>query len=108
MTYIAEELFETRDGGRILIRNCESLEELDACIRLQIETWGYSEGEVIPRKVFTVARRIGGQVIGAFDLRISEEADNLIGFAMALPGVISRQNTPPKPYLHSHMLAVKP
>jgi predicted GNAT superfamily acetyltransferase len=108
MTYIAEELFETRDGGRILIRNCESLEELDACIRIQIETWGYSEGEVIPRKVFTVARRIGGQVIGAFDLIISEEADNLIGFAMALPGVISRHDTAPKPYLHSHMLAVKP
>jgi predicted GNAT superfamily acetyltransferase len=108
MSGISEELFETRDGGRILIRNCESFEELDACVRLQIETWGYSDGDVIPRRAFIVGRRIGGQVIGAFDLRVSEKADSLIGFAMSLPGVISGKSASPKPYLHSHMLAVKP
>ena len=108
MSSISEELFETRDGGRILIRNCKSFEELDACVRLQIETWGYSDGDVIPRRAFIVGRRIGGQVIGAFDLRVSGNADSLIGFAMSLPGVISGENASPKPYLHSHMLAVKP
>jgi predicted GNAT superfamily acetyltransferase len=108
MSYLAEEIFETRDSGRILIRNCESFEELDACVRLQVETWGYSDGDVIPRRAFTVARRIGGQIIGAFDLRISEKTDSLIGFAMSLPGIISGKNAPPQPYLHSHMLAVKP
>ncbi len=42
-------------------------------------------------------RRIGGQVIGAFD------GDAIIGFAMSLPGYRDG-----KPYLHSHMLAVLP
>ena len=44
-----------------------------------------------------VAKRIGGQVIGAFD------GDTQIGFAMSLPGYRDG-----KPYLHSHMLAVLP
>jgi predicted GNAT superfamily acetyltransferase len=106
-----EETFQTRDGRTILIRPCETFEELDACVQLQIDTWGYADGDVIPRRVFIVARRIGGQVIGAFDLSLSAqdsaEGGSLIGFAMALPGVRSGNNGSPTTYLHSHMLAVK-
>ena len=47
---------------------------------LQLEVWGYSDGDVIPRRVFIVAQRIGGQVLGAFD------GDTIVGFAMSLPG----------------------
>ena len=72
-----------------------TLEHFERCVGLQIEVWGYSDGDVIPRRVFVVAQRIGGQVIGAFD------GDNLVGFAMSLPGYRDG-----KPYLHSHMLAV--
>ena len=71
--------------------------EFERCVALQIAVWGYSDGDVIPRRVFVVAERIGGQVLGAFAGR------ELVGFAMSLPG--SRDGFA---YLHSHMLAVLP
>jgi len=102
----------TRDGRPILIRSCRDFDELDACVRLQIDTWGYADGDVIPRRAFIVSKRIGGQVVGAFDVTRAQDsegtAENLIGFAMALPGVKPGEEAgaAPFPYLHSHMLAV--
>ena len=95
----------------IVVRNCEGFDELEACIRLQVETWGYDPGDVIPRKVYQLAQKIGGQVMGAFDTEIAGAGerggpDSLVGFAMALPGV-KNHAVPPQPYLHSHMLAVR-
>jgi predicted GNAT superfamily acetyltransferase len=95
----------------ITIRACEGFEELEACVQLQIETWGYDESDVIPRKAFLVAQKIGGQVIGAFDSEISGNSkaggpESLVGFAFSLPGV-KNANGKPQAYLHSHMLAVK-
>ncbi len=87
----------TSPQSNILIQPLTTLEQFERCIVLQIEVWGYSDGDVIPRRVFVVAQRIGGQVIGAF------EGDTLVGFAMSLPGYRDG-----KPYLHSHMLAVLP
>lgn len=96
---------QTPAGTEVVLRNCEGFEELDACVRLQIETWGYNDGDVIPRRLFTVAQRIGGQVIGAF-----EDSGKMVGFAMSLPGVKTGKvaGEAPRPYLHSHMLAVTP
>jgi len=48
----------------IEIRACEGLDELEACVQLQVETWGYDAGDVIPRRAFLVAQKIGGQVLG--------------------------------------------
>jgi predicted GNAT superfamily acetyltransferase len=95
----------------IAIRACEGFEELAACVELQIETWGYDETEVIPSKTFLLAQKIGGQVLGAFDTeRAGGEAGNgakaLVGFALSLPGVKSREGKA-EAYLHSHMLAVR-
>lgn len=73
------------------------LEEFERCVALQLEVWGYSDGDLIPRRVFLVAQRIGGQVLGAFD------GKTIIGFAMGLPGYRNGHS-----YLHSHMLAVLP
>ncbi|WP_263385278.1 GNAT family N-acetyltransferase [Granulicella arctica] len=81
----------------IRIAPVETLVQFDRCVDLQIAVWGYSDGDVIPRRVFLLAQRIGGQVLGAFD------GDTVVGFAMALPGYRNGQ-----PYLHSHMLAVLP
>ena len=36
----------------IQIRSCAGFDEMEACVQLQIETWGYDESEVIPRKAF--------------------------------------------------------
>ncbi len=92
---------------RLLIRPCSGFDELGACVQLQIDVWGYNDGDVIPRRLFVVAQRIGGQVLGAFDLSRSSaplgDSHSLVGFALSLPGAKGA-----KPYLHSHMLAVLP
>jgi predicted GNAT superfamily acetyltransferase len=91
----------------IIVRPCETFQELTACVDLQIEVWGYSDGDVIPKRAFIVTQKIGGQVFGAFDIRLPGAAPkgdekSLIGFAMALPGIRNGHG-----YLHSHMLAVR-
>jgi predicted GNAT superfamily acetyltransferase len=111
----------------ILIRECRGFEELQACVDLQIEVWGYSDGDVIPRRVFLVAQKIGGQAIGAFEVQGAGnerqglgnreqgienlgDASSMVGFAFGLPGVKTGEQSGsgrPESYLHSHMLAVK-
>jgi predicted GNAT superfamily acetyltransferase len=96
----------------IRIRSCAGMEEMQACVDLEIETWGYDESDVIPRKTFLLAQRIGGQVLGAFDSDLTSGASagpdgTLVGFAMSLPALKSTPNGP-QPYIHSHMLAVRP
>jgi len=95
----------------IVIRACSGTEELQACVNLQIETWGYDEADVIPRRAFLVAQKIGGQVIGAFDTEIAGTPadggpESMVAFAFSLPGIKSQLGNA-QPYLHSHMLAVK-
>jgi len=80
----------------ILLRKCDSLQELQACVALQKEVWGFSDIELVPLRMFVVAQKVGGQVIGAFD------DDQLVGFAFAIPGIHDRHS-----YLYSHMLAVR-
>ena len=98
----------------IEIRPCAGFDELQACVDLQIATWGYDATDVVPRKIFRVAEHIGGQVIGAFDTERAASLDtpaagSLVGFAMAWTGAKSGDRThPARPYLHSHMLAVLP
>ncbi|MGI8773046.1 MAG: GNAT family N-acetyltransferase [Acidobacteriaceae bacterium] len=83
---------------RLVVRACSGFEELDACVDLQRQTWGNDDEALVPRRVFVVTRRIGGQAIGAFT-----ESGAMAGFAMALPGWRNGQV-----YLHSHKLAVRP
>ena len=113
----------------IVIRECAGFEELQACVDLQVETWGYDATDLLPRKAFLVMQKAGGQVIGAFDTELAGkgvrdgkrtargdgakafgDAESMIGFALSLPGVKSGEKFPdgePRAYLHSHMLAVK-
>jgi predicted GNAT superfamily acetyltransferase len=95
----------------IEIRSCRGFDELEACVQLQIETWGYDESDVLPRKAYVVAQAIGGQAIGAFDTELQSGtadsvAQSMVGFVFSLPGVKTEKDGA-KPYLHSHMLAVK-
>jgi predicted GNAT superfamily acetyltransferase len=87
----------TKTGDNIRIESLTTMEQFERCVVLQLEVWGYSDGDLIPRRVFLVAQRIGGQVLGAFD------GDTIIGFAMGLPGYRNGYS-----YIHSHMLAVLP
>ncbi len=79
-----------------LVRACHGIDELEACVALQKEVWNFDDVDLIPLRLFVVATKIGGQVIGAFD------GKELIGFAMSIPGTRGGN-----PYLHSHMLAVR-
>jgi predicted GNAT superfamily acetyltransferase len=95
----------------IVVRSCQGFDELEACVQMEIDVWGYDPSEVIPRKMFHVAQKIGGQVIGAFDTDLPGAGlrggpETMVGFAFSLPGV-KTGFTGPRAYLHSHMLAVK-
>jgi predicted GNAT superfamily acetyltransferase len=72
------------------------VEELRAFVGLQKEVWGFADNELVPLRIFSLAPKIGGQVIGAWD------GDALVGFAFSIPGIRNGHS-----YLHSHMLAVK-
>ena len=78
------------------VRNLHDVEEFRACVVLQKEVWGFADNELVPLRIFSLAPKIGGQVIGAWD------GDALVGFAFSIPGVRNNRS-----YLHSHMLAVK-
>src|SRR5579884_3084230 len=78
------------------LRRCNTIEEFAECVDLQREVWGFSELDLVPLRVFSVASKIGGQVIGAWD------GNTMVGFALSLPATHRRY-----PYLHSHMLGVK-
>lgn len=80
----------------IRIRQCQGLEEMRACVALQKEVWNFTDIELVPLRIFVVAEKVGGQVVGAFDGR------ELVGFAFAIPGWRGRHA-----YLYSHMLAVR-
>jgi predicted GNAT superfamily acetyltransferase len=79
----------------ILIRKCYTVDEISACVALQKEVWNFADAELMPLRLFVVAEKIGGQVIGAFD------NGKLVGFALSLPGERGGHS-----YLHSQMLAV--
>jgi predicted GNAT superfamily acetyltransferase len=81
--------------GTIQIRKCHNLDEMSACVSLQKEIWNFADAELLPLRLFVVAEKIGGQVIGAFD------KGKMVGFALALPGARGGHS-----YLHSQMLAV--
>jgi len=80
----------------LVLRNCTALEEFRACVALQQEVWGFSDAELVPLRIFSLAPKIGGQVVGAWD------GETLVGYAFAIPGSRSGHL-----YLHSHMVAVK-
>ena len=87
---------ESRDRRLDRLRRCQGLEELRACVALQKEVWNFTDAELVPLRMFVVADKVGGQVMGAF------EGKEMVGFALSVPGTRSGHV-----YLHSHMLAVK-
>lgn len=91
------------------IRPCRGIEELEACVRLQQQVWGYEPAEVYPLRLFVNLRHIGGHVLGAFQRRsravkrgeAAAQGGELVGFVMAMPAWRNGRR-----YLHSLSLAV--
>lgn len=82
----------------IQIRQLTEIDDLAEAVRLQREIWGFEDVELLPLRLFVVASKIGGQVLGAFD------RSKMIAFCACLPGLKAAGKT----YLHSHMLGVLP
>lgn len=78
------------------LRRCHGIEDFRACVTLQKEVWNFTDAELVPLRMFVVADKVGGQVMGAF------EGNIMVGFALSVPGTRSGHI-----YLHSHMLAVR-
>jgi predicted GNAT superfamily acetyltransferase len=80
------------------IHQLSKLSEFTEAVRLQREIWGFENTELLPARLFVVASKIGGQVLGAFD------GNKMIAFCLCIPGL----KPGGKYYLHSHMLGVLP
>ncbi len=82
----------------IEIRQLTAIEDFAEAVQLQRIIWGFEDVELLPQRLFVVANKIGGQVLGAFD------AAQMVAFCLCIPGL----KTGGKFYLHSHMLGVLP
>lgn len=80
----------------IVIRDCNSLDDFHQCVAVQRAVWGFDDKDLVPVRLFVVAQKIEGQVLGAFD-----PSGRMVGFALAVPALRG-----PLVYLHSHMAAV--
>jgi predicted GNAT superfamily acetyltransferase len=78
------------------IRQLTKIDELADAVRLQREIWGFEDLELLPLRLFVVASKIGGQVLGAF------HRAKMVAFCFCIPGL----KPGGKFYLHSHMLGV--
>lgn len=79
----------------IVIRECASIEELDACVKLQREVFALPDLEISPRRHLVVTRSAGGFALGAF------AEDRLVGFVLSVPGFRDQER-----FFYSHMTAV--
>jgi predicted GNAT superfamily acetyltransferase len=77
------------------IRPLTEIAEFEQCVQLQREIWGMADLDLIPARSYAIQTHIGGLVLGAFD------ADRLIGFVNATPGIRDGML-----YWHSLTLAV--
>ena len=81
--------------ANVEIREVSSIEEYDACIKLQREVFGLPDLEISPRRHLIVSHRAGGWTLGAF-------VDNrMIGFVHHLAAVQGDYI-----FGYSHMMAV--
>lgn len=81
----------------IVIRECTAIDELDNCVRLQLEVFGLPDLEISPRRHLIVSRQAGGWTLGAF------VDERLVGFVHHLAGVRGSEV-----FGYSHMMAVDP
>jgi predicted GNAT superfamily acetyltransferase len=80
----------------IEIRELHEHADLAEAVRLQQQIWGFEDVDLLPLRLFVVATKIGGHVLGAFD------GSRMVGFSLAIPGVKQGGAS----FWHSHMMGV--
>lgn len=78
------------------IRECQTLDQMSACVDLQREVFALPEIEISPVRHFVVTKNAGGFVLGAFD------RDELVGFVLSVPAFLRGEKA-----FYSHMTAVR-
>jgi predicted GNAT superfamily acetyltransferase len=92
---------ELEERDEIVIRECTTVEEFDACVRLQREAFALPDLELSPRRHLIVARSAGGWTLGAF-----AEA-RMVGFVLNQVAVRKSPRTGVEKIIgYSHMMAV--
>jgi predicted GNAT superfamily acetyltransferase len=81
----------------ILIRDLESIPDLQLAVDLEKQTWEADDRDVTPLALAIATRAAGAMWMGAFDKA------QLVGFAFALPSLEHGRTA-----FHSHMLGVHP
>lgn len=82
-------------SNEVEIRECVSVPDLDSCLQLQRDVFGFPELEVSPRRHLVVSREAGGWTLGAF------AGKTMVGFVHHMVGVRGREVIG-----YSHMMAV--
>jgi len=83
-------------GNKIEIRECETLEQLAACVELQRDVFALPEVELSPVRHFVVTKNAGGFTLGAYD------GDKLAGFVLSVPAIVRGERA-----FYSHMTGVR-
>lgn len=79
----------------ITIRECETVEDFQTCVRLQKEAFGLPDIEISPLRHFVVTKQAGGWTLGAFI------DDEMVGFVHHLVSAIGEEV-----FGYSHMMSV--
>src|SRR5260370_545726 len=82
----------TGDRPVIEVARLSTQPEFKTAVELQRTIWGFADIELLPVRLFVVASKIGGQVLGAFD------GELVIGFSLAIPRL---KQTPPGDRAHA-------
>lgn len=82
---------------QVVIRPCQSHDDLKLCVDLQKRIWSYDGEDVVPASIFVVAQHTGGHAYCAF------EQGRAVGFALAFSAQRDGRG-----YWHSHMVGVLP
>ncbi|MDT5157118.1 MAG: hypothetical protein QOH51_1475 [Acidobacteriota bacterium] len=88
------------ERDEVQIRECATVEEFDACVRLQREAFGLPDLELSPRRHLIVARSAGGWTLGAF------AGERLVGFVLNQVAVRKSPSGAEETIGYSHMMAV--
>jgi predicted GNAT superfamily acetyltransferase len=80
----------------IEVRALSTEPEFIEAVDLQKRIWNFVDLELLPVRLFVVAKKVGGQTYGAYD------GGRMVGFLLAIPGIKRGAHG----YLHSHMLGV--
>lgn len=85
---------ERLEDVRIVV--LDRLEQYRETLAVQEAVWGFSDLDKVPPRLFTVARIIGGVVLGAY------QGERMVGYSLGMPG----KHANGEAYLHSHMTGV--